>query len=184
MKTDGPLIRGFNKRRRSQNLNGMKHLFLISISLFLFSCKGSEPEEPKPDPQIIPGQGIKEIKIGDSGQMAVASLGTGTTNYTKTDALYYHYIVYADKGIQLNLEPNSAAAIDLTKKIEIIELFSPYSGQTEKETGIGSTQDQIRAAHGNPDVKDPFIPSDKYNSGIEFYYNETSLKVTRIILNK
>jgi hypothetical protein len=161
----------------------MKYLLSIFALTALLSCnKGGD--EPKPDPQILPGKGIKEISLGDSGQKAVDAFGSGTSNYIKVNNIYQHYITYADKGIQVNLANSNSASIDLTGAIVLLELFAPYSGQTAEKTGIGTAQTAIRSAHGKPDIEDLFIPSDKYNSGIEFYYDENTLNATRIILSK
>jgi hypothetical protein len=157
---------------------------LTLMAVLLFACDKGDPDLPEEDPQVLPGQGIKEVKIGDTGQKAVDAFGAGVSNYIQENSTYLHYIIYADKGIQVNLEGSNSATLDLSKKITLLELFAPYAGQTAEKTGLGTAQADVRTVHGTPSVVDVFIPSDRYNSGIEFYYDATSLKTNRIIVFK
>ena len=143
---------------------------LLSNFLLAPGCKKDDGgDDPGTSVQILPGQGLNNLKIGDPAQKAFDAFGSVSDSYFEFGGKYYHFLLYLSKGIAVNLEPTNSATLDLNTKILDISLSTPYSGQTDKKIGIGSTKTAVEAAYGTPDSIDP-LDGDKYNIGIAFDY--------------
>lgn len=155
----------------------MKHrafpfIFLLTLAIAVFSgCKKDDDNGGNNSgADILPGIGLKDLKIGDPAQKAFDVFGTVTDSYFENGGVYYHFLLYFTQGVIVNLEPTNSETLDLNTKILTIVLTEPYAGKTDKGIGIGSTKTEVIAAYGQPDSSEP-LKGDIYNIGIAFEYD-------------
>ena len=150
----------------------------LSISLLLAtlafaSCKKDEattPDPPLATHAILPGEGIKEVRIGNAMQVAIDFFGTPFPTNSSANGVYTHFIIYVSKGATVYSEPTSSATFDPQMKIGRIRLSAPFDGKTLKNIGIGSTKTEVKAAYGDPTSSNPTF-GDEYAIGITFIYD-------------
>ncbi|MFN0176444.1 MAG: hypothetical protein ACKVU0_17525 [Saprospiraceae bacterium] len=162
-----------------------KHLSisLLLATLAITGCKkdeGTTPEPPLATHAILPGEGIKEVRIGDAMQVAIDFFGTPFLSNSSANGIYTHFIVYTSKGAAVYSEPTPNATFDPQMKIGRIRLSSPFDGKTQKNIGIGSTKTEVKAAYGDPTSSHPTF-GDDYSIGITFIYDNAE-KVKNIDL--
>ena len=156
---------------------------LLAAVLFVAGCKKDDDDNNNTSgADILPGIGLKNVKIGDTAQKAFDAFGTVTDSYFEINGQYFHFLLYITKGVFVNLEPTGSATLDLNTKIHDIVVSDPYAGKTDKGIGIGSTKTAVQAAYGQPDSVDP-LNGDEYNIGIAFDYG-SGTEVTTITLFK
>jgi hypothetical protein len=150
------------------------------LSLAFFACKKDEDSTPTPTVEIIPGQGLKDVKIGDTAQKAFDIYGSVADSYFEIAGQYFHYLLYLGKGITVNLEPTTSETLNLNTKINDFQLSAPFSGKSDKNIGIGSTRSEVKTAYGDPN--NSFGDVDIYTIGISFAYEND--KVVEIYIEK
>ena len=128
-----------------------------------------------PAAETLPGAGAAKIKIGDIvGTLMSVHGSSAMVFHTFLFGLHMWTFQYSAKGLKFYSEVvNSSipgATYSSMTKISSIQLAAPYSGVTEKNIGIGSSQAEAEAAYGSANG----IP------GIKFTY--TSGKVTMIYI--
>ena len=152
-----------------------KHLF-ISLLLAIIAFAGcKKDEDTTPDPPlathaILPGEGIKEVRIGNAVQVAIDFFGTPFPINSSANGVYTHYIVYTSKGATVYCEPTTNATFDTQMKIGRIRLSAPFNGKTLKNIGITSSKTEVKAAYGDPATSHPTF-GDQYAIGITFIYD-------------
>lgn len=159
--------------------------FTLFASLFLTAACNKDDDNGgnnNSSADIIPGVGLKDVKIGDPAQKAFDAFGTVPDSYVEFGGQYFHFLIYISKGITINLEPTNSETLDPNTKIQNITVSDPYAGKTDKNIGIGSTKTEVRAAYGQPDLNDP--NADAYAAiGISFGYDDQE-KVETITIAK
>lgn len=152
-----------------------KHLSisLLLATLAFVGCKKDEattPDPPLATHAILPGEGIKEVRIGDAMQVAIDFFGTPFPTNSSANGIYTHFIVYTSKGATVYSEPTTNATFDPQMKIGRIRLSAPFDGKTLKNIGIGNTKTEVKAAYGDPTSSHPTF-GDGYSIGITFIYD-------------
>jgi len=167
-----------------------KHL-VLSLLLAILAFVGCKKDEDTTDPTpvtplathaILPGEGIKEVKIGAAVQTAIDFFGTPFPISPSVNGVYTHYIIYTSKGATVYCEPTTNATFDPQMKIARIRLSAPFDGKTVKDIGIGSSKTEVKAAYGDPTSSHP-TNGDKYAIGITFIYDNAE-KVKNIDVQK
>ena len=153
---------------------------LLLIGIAFSACKKDETTTPAVVTEIIPGQGLKDVKIGDAAQKAFDAYGSVADAYFEVAGQYFHYLTYVGKGVTVNLEPTTSATLNLATKINDLQVAAPFSGKTEKSIGIGITRSEVKTAYGDPD--NAFGDTDIYEIGISFEYDND--KVALIFIEK
>ncbi len=146
---------------------------LLMATLAFVGCKKDEATTPDPTlatHAILPGEGIKEVRIGDAVQIAIDFFGTPLPTKSSANGVYTHYIVYTSKGATVYCEPTTNATFDPQMKIARIRLSAPFDGKTVKNIGIGSSKTEVKAAYGDPTSSNPTF-GDEYAIGITFIYD-------------
>ena len=161
-----------------------KKLLLPALLLLTFTWFGCKKDDENPiDPinteQIIPGEGITDVKIGDVAQKAIDKYGTTSPSYGGSGGQYTHFLIYGSKGVTVYCEPTPEATFSAQMKIKSIVLSSPFSGKTDKSIGIGSKKSEVKAAYGEPATSSEFF-GDEYTTGITFKYDDAGEKVEEI----
>lgn len=154
-------------------------ILLLALAIAAFpSCDKDSPEGP----DILPGVGLKEVKIGDEAKEAFDAYGPTTTGYVEANGQFIHIINYATLGITIVLEPTSSANFDDKTKIKSFSLDAPYSGKTAEGFGIGSNKTEVRSAYGQPELSD--ATTDTYLvRGISLSYDGAG-KAESIVISK
>jgi hypothetical protein len=153
-----------------------KHLSLLTLLALALSwagCKKDDdtPEEEQPAVQlIIPGEGLSNLKIGAAAQVAIDLYGTPNPSFGAANGIYYHFLIYASKGVAIYMEPTPEAMFNAQMKIQSLTLTAPFSAKTDKGIGLGSTKAEVKAAYGDPQTSSPNF-GDTYNIGITFVYD-------------
>ncbi|MDO8368489.1 MAG: hypothetical protein Q7T20_16945 [Saprospiraceae bacterium] len=165
----------------------LKHLVLslLLASLAFVACKKDgdpTPEPPLATHAILPGVGIKEVKLGDAVQTAIDFFGTPFPINSSVNGVYTHYIIYTSKGATVYCEPTTNATFDPQMKLDRIRLSAPFDGKTVKNIGIGSSKTDVKVAYGDP-TSSHQTNGDKYAIGITFIYDNAE-KVKNIDLEK
>ena len=168
----------------------IKHISLALLVAVLAwtGCKKDDDSNQNPDPTplapltILPGSGIKEVKIGDAAQVAIDFFGPAMPASASAGGKYYYYIVYTVKGATINMEPTTEATFNPLIKIKNLKLTANFTGKTEKGIGIGSTKAEVTTAYGNPTSSSP-ASGDVYAIGITFFYDANS-KVASMNIDK
>jgi hypothetical protein len=157
------------KHKTLLNMTNKKFLPLILLALAAAIFPACDKDTPS-GPDILPGVGLKEVKIGDEAKKAFDAYGPTTTGYVEANGQFIHFLDYATLGIKILLEPTSSAAFDDKTKIKSFALDAPYSGKTAENIGLGSTKTEVRAAYGQPNLSD--ATTDTYTTlGIAFTYD-------------
>lgn len=152
-------------------------LFALAAAVFP-ACDKDAPAGP----DILPGQGLKEVKIGEKAKDAIDAYGPTTTGYVEKDGQYIHAMNYATLGIVIVLEPTNSPTFDNDIKIRSFQLDAPYSGKTAEGFGIGSNKSEVRSTYGQPEVSDG--TTDTYVArGISFRYDANG-KAEHIVVAK
>lgn len=133
--------------------------------------------------EILPGIGLRDVKIGDTAQKAFDVFGSTPDSYFEVNGEYTHSLIYFSKGLIIFLEPTGSDVLDLNTRIKTINLSGPYTGKTEEGIGIGSTRADVNVAFGQPNITD--ATSDTYLiKGINFAYdaagNVESIEILKI----
>ncbi len=149
-------------------------LSLLLASLAWTGCK-KDDDTTTPDPTIpahaiLPGEGIKEVKIGDAVQVAIDLFGTPFPISPSANGVYTHYIIYTSKGATVYCEPTTNDTFNPQMKIDRIRLAAPFDGKTLKNIGVGNSKTEVKAAYGDPTSSHP-TQGDKYAIGITFIYD-------------
>ncbi|MDX1913689.1 MAG: hypothetical protein SFV22_19495 [Saprospiraceae bacterium] len=147
-------------------------LTLLALALAWAGCKKDDnPDEEEPAVQlIVPGEGLSDLKIGAAAQVAIDLYGTAVPSFGAANGIYYHFLIYASKGVAIYLEPTTEATFNAQMKIQSLTLSSPFASKTDKGIGIGSTKAEVKAAYGDPQTSSPNF-GDTYNIGITFVYD-------------
>ncbi len=138
---------------------------------------------------ITEGQGIPEIKIGDTWADVKTTLPPTTTDtayasYFYADQnLYANWVYYDSRGIGVGFV-SKTATLDKADPAFIVTVYMPnYIGTTTKGITLGTgTLTKVKAIYGNPestDTSDPSFTGYSYSSqGIDFYtYNPNSPEI-------
>lgn len=162
----------------------LKNLLLPALLLLTFAWFGCKKDDdstgdPIATEQIIPGEGITDLKIGDVAQKAIDKYGTTPLSYGSSNNQYTHFLIYGSKGIAVYCEPTPEATFNGQMKIKSIVLSSPFSGKTDKSIGIGSKKSEVKAAYGEPTSSSEFF-GDDYAIGATFKYDDSGEKVESI----
>ena len=166
-----------------------KHLLLPALLLLALaqtSCKKDDDPGGSPLPteqQIIPAQGLTDIKIGDVAQKAIDKYGTTSPSFGSVNGQYTHFLIYLDKGVSVYCEQTTVATFNAQMKIKSITLSAPFKGQTDKKIGIGSKKADVKAAYGEPTSSSAFF-GDTYAIGITFVYDDAGAVVESIEVEK
>ncbi|MBC7775358.1 MAG: hypothetical protein H7246_07965 [Phycisphaerae bacterium] len=158
-------------------------LALLLVSLAWTSCKKDEEPDPMPTlaaHAILPGIGIKEVKIGNAAQVAIDLFGVPFPSNGSANGVYTHFLVYVSKGVVVYCEPTTESTFNAQMKIASLDLSAPFDGKTEKGIGIGSTKAAVKAAYGDPTSSSAFF-GDEYAIGITFVYDSGD-KVESIVV--
>ena len=164
----------------------IKHisLALLLLSLAWTGCKkdddGTDPNPTLAAHAILPGEGIKEVRIGDAAQVAIDLFGTPFPSNASVNGVYTHYLVYVSKGVVVYCEPTTESTFNAQMKIASLDLSAPFDGKTEKGIGIGSSKAEVKAAYGDPVSSSQFF-GDEYAIGITFVYDGAD-KVESIVV--
>ena len=161
--------------------NTAKHMFMLAAASLLIAVSGCKKDDDggNSDADIQPGVGLKEIRIGDTAQKAFDVLGTVTDSHIEINGIFFHFLLYINKGIIINFEPTDSETLDPNTKILAISLIDPYSGKTDSNIGIGSTRADVIAAYGQPDSID--TDGESYDIGITFQYDNDIVSTITII---
>ncbi len=160
----------------------IKHLFLSALFLLAFtwtSCKKDDPDPQVTGQQIIPGQGLTDIKIGDAAQKAIDMYGSTAPSFGSSGGQYSHFLIFSSAGVTVYCEQTTQPTFNAQMKIKSFTLSAPFSGKTAKEIGIGSTKTDVKAAYGEPTSSSQFF-GDDYAIGISFIYNDAGTTVEQI----
>lgn len=165
------------------------HLLLPAFLLFAFTWVGCKKDDdntaPQPtDQQIIAGQGLTSIKIGDAAQKVIDVYGTATPSYTSFNGQYTHFLIYLSAGVTTYCEPTTDATFNANMKIKRFELSSPFAGKTEKGIGIGSKKADVKAVYGEPTSSSTFFGEEYASIGLTFVYSDTGDVVEQIEIDK
>lgn len=158
----------------------LKHITLLSLLLAavaLSSCK--KDKDTTADQAIIPGEGITDLKVGDTGQKAIDLFGNVAPSYGSSGGQYTHFLTYFSKGVLVYFETTTEETFNAQMKIRSLNLSDPFSGKTDKQIGIGSTKAEVKAAYGEPVNSSEFF-GDDYAIGITFIYDDAGEKVETI----
>lgn len=148
-------------------------VLLLAIAAFT-GCKKDDDDNGggNSNADILPGIGLKEVKIGEPAQKALDVFGTISPSYIQFGGQHFHILFYLSRGISISLEPSASDVFDPNTKIQSFTLSEPYAGKTDKNIGIGSTLTEVRAAYGTPDPVG-FPDIDTYATlGISFSYDD------------
>lgn len=149
-------------------------VLLLAIAAFT-GCKKDDDDNGgggNSNADILPGIGLKQVKIGEPAQKALDVFGTIAPSYIQFNGQHFHFLFYLSRGINVSLEPSTSDVFDPNTKISSFNLSDPYAGKTDKNIGIGSTLTEVRAAYGTPDPVG-FPDIDTYASlGISFSYDD------------
>lgn len=156
--------------------NFLSTLFFVSLTAMLFSCGGDDDATPDPTSIIIPGQGLTEVKLGDTGQAVFDAFGETPDSYFGAGGTYTHFLLYLSLGLNFNLEQNDSETLDLTKKVTKIIIEDPFEGKTEEGIGLGSTMAEVKTAYGDPDSEGTSFGKTEhtYDIGLILVYDETN----------
>jgi hypothetical protein len=144
--------------------------------------------KPPPDEKeaakltITPGVGIGEIKFGMSRKEIVALWGEPEL------VLYDTYLCYLSKGLQLVLvgrEPPDSFGLIIANPGDAASLTrNDFPGQTDKGIRMGSSEQQIIDAYGEPDAKEKHSHSTSVGySKLRLGFSLADGKVVQIIVN-
>jgi hypothetical protein len=159
-----------------------KFLPMLLLALAAAAFSGCKDDAPPPGPDILPGLGLKEVKIGDTAKDAFDAYGPTTSTYVESNGQFIHFIAYQSIGILIVLEPSGSMTLDNDTKIRSFSLDAPYSGKTAEDIGLGSTKTDVRTAYGQPNISD--ATTDTYLVlGISFSYDGAE-KVEGIVVSK
>jgi len=148
------------------------YLFILLSTLFLFSCGSDDPEPEIDNILIIPGIGITDVSLGDTGQDLFDAYGTTQDSYVSFGDDYNHFLLYLSTGLNFYLEPYPSEELDLTKPVIRINISSPSTAKTAEGIGIGSTMAEVKAAYGDPISSSIF--GDAYD-GMTIDYDTTDI---------
>ncbi len=157
-----------------KTLTSRSMLGLILLLTLSFACQKGETPIPIPETMIVPGEGVENVKIGDSGQSIVDKYGEVADSWFGGGTSYIHFLIYFDKGLTFFFEPvghedfKPAVAV-----LDYIAISDPFAGKTLGEIGIGSSKEEVKAQFGDPD--DKIFGDDHYDIGIRFGYDEEGL---------
>ncbi len=138
---------------------------LLLVAITTQGCqKATQPEPeaayptPTPAAQVVlepgkvsPGVGLDTIKLGQSQKDVIALLGEPEERDNNEFAPGQLYVLYYSQGIELTFADD---------KLEVITLHSQtakwkaYAGATSEGVGVGSSQDDIVKALGEPAADD------------------------------
>lgn len=155
----------FLKTLTSRSMLGF--ILLLSLS---FACQKADTPTPLPETMILPGEGVENVKIGDSGQSIVDKYGDVADSWFGGGTSYIHFLIYFDKGLTFFFEPvehedfKPAVAV-----LNYIAISDPFDGKTTGDIGIGSSKEEVKAQFGEPD--DKIFGDDHYDIGIRFGYD-------------
>ena len=165
----------------------MKNLIITCFALLSLSICFSSCGDGDIDYTIYPGQGVGELKIGDLGSVVFDALGkdfeTIVNVGTSGNANYNYYS--EDRGIDIVFGQQNSGDLDInTLPVKGFILFEGFEGLTTAGITIGSTRDEVIAAHGEPDEIDTtFFEINVYYVGMLITYNDDDL-VSRIIIQE
>ena len=154
---------------------------LLLLSLTWSGCKKDETTTPDPatEQQIIPAQGLTDIKIGDPAQKALDIYGSTMPSYGSLGSQYTHFLIYVNAGVTIYCEQTTQATFNAQMKIKSITLSAPFKGKTAKDIGIGSTKTAVKAAYGEPASSSAFF-GDTYTNGLTIIYDDGGTVVEQI----
>lgn len=153
--------------------------YLLLLLVFTaFGCSSGEDDVLPPE-LIVPGVGIPQIKLGDTGQMVFDVFGQTNDNWGAVGGVYQHFLIYGAQGLTFYLENNDSEDIDLTKGVREIVIGSNFNGETAEGIKVGSTRDEVINAYGEPDDVS-FFGDDYDNLGLTVVYNDDNLLVTSL----
>ena len=120
--------------------------------------------------EVYPGDGAAYISLGQTYSAVQSQWGTPDKNwYDRPEkTLFIHHFTYDDVGLHFAVKTNSLILYG-SGKVGYIEVVPPYDGMTEGLIGIGSTTDELKAAHGEPTSI----------SGSEWYYEAGIIFIIR-----
>lgn len=96
--------------------------------------------------------------------------------YVTSDGTIVNKIYLINDGILIYFRSESGSEIiNDNDVVTQINLYSHFSGNTEKGIKMGSTLSDVEIAYGTPDVHDTEFGCYDYNSGIAFYYDESKV---------
>jgi len=120
---------------------------------------------------LIPGVGIEQLKLGESGEQAQQQFGDPVLKFTQDGSNRIHYMQYFSEGLEFYFAPTESDDPDLTLPIVEIRASGQYAGNTDLGIIIGSQQQQVRVIYGEPNFFDELLNQDQYSSGIYFCYD-------------
>ncbi|MFH0811933.1 MAG: hypothetical protein V2A69_03725 [Pseudomonadota bacterium] len=110
---------------------------------------------------IIPGQKMAGITIGDSYSRVVSRYGTPEGTGYNSD-YFFTYCYYYSQGVEFVInDSNENGGADSNEPVYMIITASPYSGKTSGGNGIGSALSSVRSEFGT---------EEEYTAGTNTYW--------------
>jgi len=136
----------------------MKKAACLVFLFFIAVLSRGFPDACAEAPLIVPGLGIKEVRLGMTVSEIIAALGRPDDLYdSEEEDVYYSY--YA-KGISVLFRPEGsllrAATIYLYSGVEggyEKPIFRKYRGLTDRSISLDSTYGKVIKAYGAPETK-------------------------------
>lgn len=157
----------------------MKNLILPVFCALALAWTGCKKEDIKtPTEQIIPGQGLVDLKIGDVAQKAIDKYGSTVPARAVFNGQYVHYLKYSDQGVEVYCQETPLTTFDAQMKIKAFLFSKFFKGQTGEKIGIGSQKSAVKAAYGEPVFSSGGV--EKYAIGINFFYDDAGETIEHI----
>lgn len=133
-------------------------VFIACFSLLLLGCDALEqapsPEATTPmtwDARIVPGLGVDSVRLGDTREAVLATLGpTNTSGFA--EGINTNWIVFDfRKGSHAGLSVwHIENPINTPGPVDLFTLQAPYAGTSKEGIGIGASPQEVAAAFGEP----------------------------------
>jgi len=150
----------------------MKHLSFLVLPMlclgFLFACTETPPMEYTYT--LLPGVGIAELNLGESGQKVIDQFGEPRYKNTVDGTNVIHYMEYFSEGLKFYFAPSTSMDVDLSLPITQISAFGTFGGSTDQGVVLGASLFQVRVLHGDPNFFDEVLNQDQFD-GIDFCYD-------------
>ncbi len=95
------------------------------------------------------------------------------TQYQEYDGKWHQSVVYMSKGISFQLSSREEKGEYLTQKVSV---FAPFSGKSAEGIGIGSNQNEVRAAYNDwiniEDSSEKVIVLGNVYWGVHFFFSD------------
>ncbi len=137
--------------------------------ILCISCGDKQVFEPPYT--LIPGVGLEELKLGDTGLKVTEQFGDPEIKSSVNGSLTTHSLEYFSEGLKFYFDPVASSDVDFNLPITQIIAFGKFAGNTDKGIIIGSSLQQVRVLYGEPNFFDEILNQDQYSSGIDFCYD-------------